>query len=93
MPGLRHRRAGPGALSLGQCTLRSHSWDGPAPAEGDLLVSTGGSWYLVLAVAAGAGLGHYRLDCSRMGKTRPMAADLPDATIWRWRWAPRHRRL
>lgn len=89
---MRHRRPGPRSLSTAQCTLRSTEWDGPAPAEGDLLCTTAGSWYLVLAVAAGAGLGHYRLTCARMGKTRPMAADEPDATVWRWRWAPRHRR-
>lgn len=71
------------------CTLRSTSWDGPGPVEGDLLTTRAGSWYLVLAVAAGAGVGHYRLDVLRMGKTRPVEADDPEMRIFRWTWAPR----
>lgn len=74
------------------CTLRSNAWDGPGPAEGDLLVTKAGSWYLVLGVVAGAGVGHYRLDVVRMGKTRPMAADDPDARVFGWTWASRPKR-
>lgn len=41
--------------------LRSHAWDGPAPTPGDVLVTDDGR-LLVRSVAAGAGIGHYRLD-------------------------------
>lgn len=89
---MRGWRARHSPLSSPTCTLRSTEWDGPAPATGDLLCTTAGTWYLVLDVASGAGLGQYRLHVLRMGKARPPAADEPDATVWRWRWAPRHRR-
>lgn len=75
----------------GPCTLRSTSWDGPAPDVGDLLTTRAGSWYLVVGVAEGAGLGHYRLQCVRMGKTRPVEADDPDRSVFSWTWARRCR--
>jgi hypothetical protein len=74
------------------CTLRSTSWDGPPPAPGDLVCTTAGSWYLVTTVAAGAGVGHYRLGVVRRGRQRPPEADEADATVWLWTWLPRGRR-
>lgn len=67
-------------------TLRSTSWDGPAPGAGDYLTTRAGSWYLVTDVAEGAGVGHYRLGC--VTTTAPAA--LPDGTrVYRWTWARR----
>lgn len=45
-------------------TLRSVAWDGDAPAPGDV-VRSGDDVLVVEAVAAGAGVGHWRLDCRR----------------------------
>lgn len=42
-------------------TLRSVSWDGDAPDVGDVVLD-GQNVYVVEAVAAGAGVGQYRLD-------------------------------
>lgn len=76
---------------MDRCTLRSHSWDGPAPAAGDLLVTRAGSWYLVVDVREGAGVGHYAMTCERLGKDRPVEADDLGRAVYRWTWAPRRR--
>jgi hypothetical protein len=44
-------------------TLRSVAWDGPAPAAGDLLAHPDLGHLLVQAVAAGPGIGQWRLQC------------------------------
>lgn len=46
--------------------LRSTGWDGPAPAEGDVLVDPTGAAVRVLAVAAGPGAGQWRIDAVRV---------------------------
>lgn len=78
-------------LALDECVLRSTSWDGPTPDVGDLLTTRGGSWYVVLDVAQGAGLGHFRLRVLRCGKRRPVEADDSSRSIFRWTWARRTR--
>lgn len=75
----------------GTCTLRSWGWDGPAPAAGDLLVTRAGSWYLVVEVREGAGLGHYTLTCYRLGKDRPVEAADQGRAVFGWSWSRRCR--
>lgn len=70
-------------------TLRATHWDGPAPHEGDLLVTRAGSWYRVVVAVAGAGVGHWRLEVLRLGKARPAEADDPELTVFAWMWARR----
>lgn len=48
------------------CVLRSNSWNGPPPAEGDMLRTPGGAWYLVDDVRHGTGIGHYRMAVTRI---------------------------
>lgn len=43
-------------------TLRSTSWDGDAPAVGDVLLMGEDAAHVVERVAEGPGLGQYRLD-------------------------------
>jgi hypothetical protein len=71
-------------------TLRSSSWDGPAPQPGDHLVTRAGTWYLVTDVAQGGGPGHHRMVCLRVAE--PTEAERAEAAVFRWRWATRHRR-
>jgi hypothetical protein len=59
-----------GAMAPVVLTLRSTSWDGPAPGAGDVVL-LGRACYVVRAVAQGPGAGQYRLDVV----ARP---------LWRW---------
>lgn len=45
-------------------TLRSAAWDGPAPAPGDVVQLADGTVAVVQLVAAGAGVGQWRLECA-----------------------------
>ena len=42
--------------------LRSTAWDGPAPAPGDVVAHESG-FAVVREVAAGPGVGHWRMTC------------------------------
>jgi hypothetical protein len=46
-----------------QLTLRSVAWDGNAPAAGDLVHHPDHGHLVVELVAAGAGVGHWTLQC------------------------------
>lgn len=46
--------------------LRSSGWDGPAPAEGDVLLDPTGAAVLVETVAAGPGAGQWRIEGRRV---------------------------
>lgn len=48
--------------TTGRFVLRSREWDGPDPSQGDMLVDRHGEHWLILLVAMGAGLGHWRLE-------------------------------
>lgn len=57
-PGARPVTAIPSARRY---VLRSSTWDGAAPAAGDIVLAPYGA-FRVVSVAYGAGLGHYRLE-------------------------------
>jgi len=48
-----------------QLVLRSVAWDGLPPAPGDLVAHPDHGTLLVQLVAAGAGVGHWTLHCTR----------------------------
>lgn len=73
----------------GPAVLRSTGWDGPAPEPGDYLTTRAGSWYLVVDVAEGAGVGQYRITVERLGRNLP-TLDETDR-VFRWSWARRCR--
>lgn len=67
-----------GALAPLLHTLRSTSWDGPAPVVGDLVVM--GDLAIIRAVARGPGLGQWRLTIESVDR---IEEDVQH--VWRWR--------
>lgn len=51
-------------LDTPRFTFRAVEWDGPAPARGDVIVTTEAA-YVVTSVVRGAGIGHYRIETTR----------------------------
>lgn len=91
--GMAHPPAQRGVRGPGTpCRLHAVQWHGGAPEPGDLVHTTGGSWYLVQRVGAGRTPGRYTLGCVRLGRERPTQADDADAVVWEWQWLPRPRR-
>jgi hypothetical protein len=59
-------------------TLRSVGWDGPAPADGDVLLDPTGAAVRVLSVACGPGAGQWRIEavrCSSFSWSVPFDGD------------------
>lgn len=73
----------------GPAVLRSNGWDGPAPEPGDYLATRAGSWYLVVDVAEGAGIGQYRITVEKLGRKPPEPA--AGGRVFGWTWARRCR--